>query len=52
MKTTKKESPNESEEYIKYVIRDCTINITVQNGGVVILQSGQPVNPPPKPPGQ
>jgi hypothetical protein len=37
------------EEYLKYVIniRDSTINFTVEDGGVLIVQSG---SPPPLPP--
>lgn len=41
----------EDEEYLKYVIniRDSTINFTVEDGGTLIVQSGNP-NPPPRPP--
>lgn len=42
-------SPEESEEYLKYIIKDCTFNITVQPGGTVILQTGKPQPPPPPP---
>lgn len=43
------ESPTETEEYIKYVIKDCTFNITVEGGGQLIMQTGKPT-PPPNPP--
>jgi hypothetical protein len=53
MKTTKKEAldpePEETEEYLKYIIKDCTFNITVESGGTLILQTGKPT-PPPTPP--
>lgn len=42
-------SPEESEEYIKYIIKDCTFNITVEAGGTVIFQTGKPLPPPPPP---
>lgn len=42
---------SEEEEYLKYIMRDNTINITVKSGGTVIFQSGHPPVPPPKPPG-
>lgn len=39
------------EAYLKYVIniRDSTINFNVNDGGVLIVQSGNPT-PPPRPP--
>lgn len=54
MKTTTKavsvqEPEEEDEEYLKYIIKDCTFNITVENGGTVIFQTGKPT-PPPTPP--
>lgn len=46
---TKVTSPEETEEYLKYVIKDCTFNITVQAGGTLIMQTGKPTPPPPPP---
>lgn len=40
----------EVEEYLKYVVKDCTFNITIESGGTFILQTGKPT-PPPTPPG-
>lgn len=40
----------EPEEYLKYVMKDNTINITIKAGGMLVFQSGNPT-PPPKPPG-
>lgn len=49
-KTTKEVSaPEPEEEYLKYIIKDCTFNITVEAGGQVILQTGKPTPPPPPP---
>lgn len=50
-KTNKSEAeePEEEESYLKYVMKDCTINITAEAGSQVILQAGNPT-PPPKPP--
>lgn len=41
----------EAEEYLKYIIKDCTFNITVETGGQVIFQTGKPTPPPPPPHG-
>lgn len=56
MKTTTKvvsdpEPEEEEQEYLKYIIKDCTFNITVEEGGTVIFQTGKPSGPivPPKP---
>lgn len=45
------ETTEEVEEYLKYIIKDCTFNITVGEGGTVIFQTGQPSTNPSKPPG-
>lgn len=37
----------EEEVYLKYVVKDCTINVTIQDGGVFILQQGKPKDGPP-----
>lgn len=44
------EVDEETENYLKYVMKDNTINITVEYGGTLIFQSGS-VKPPPPPPG-
>lgn len=48
-KMKKEVSDPEPEEYLKYIIKDCTINITVEAGGTVILQTGKPTPPNPPP---
>lgn len=48
---TKEVEETEVEEYLKYVVKDCTFNITIESGGTFILQSGQPSTVPPRPPG-
>lgn len=41
----------EGEEYVlNYIMRDNVINITVNDGGVVIFQTGKPKDNPPVPP--
>lgn len=50
-KTKEVQTTEEAEEYLKYIIKDCTFNITVEEGGTVIFQTGKP-NPPPPPPHQ
>lgn len=42
-------SQEETEEYLKYVIKDCVFNITVEYGGTLIMQTGKPTPPPPPP---
>lgn len=51
MAPTKKTSEETEEEYteLKYVMKDCVINITAEAGSQVILQAGNPT-PPPTPP--
>lgn len=46
---TSQEETEEVEEYLKYIIKDCTFNITVEAGGQVIFQTGKPTPPPPPP---
>lgn len=48
-KSEAEEPETESEKYLKYVMKDCTINITAEAGSQVILQAGNPT-PPPNPP--
>lgn len=36
----------EEESYLKYVMRDNTINITVNDGGKVVFQQGKPKDEP------
>lgn len=49
-KSEAEEPEEESESYLKYVMKNCTINITAEAGSQVILQSGNPTPPnnPPK----
>lgn len=49
-KKTETKEVEEVEEYLKYVVKDCVFNITIENGGTFILQTGKPT-PPPTPPG-
>lgn len=50
MAKEKKTEETKDEEYLKYVMKDNTINITIKAGGLLVFQSGNPT-PPPKPPG-
>jgi len=46
-KTEKPEKvTEENEEYLKYIMKDNTININVYEGGTVIFQSGKPKDEP------
>lgn len=49
-KSTKAVEEVEEEETERYyVIENCTFNITIEDGGTMIVQSGSPVPfPPPK----
>lgn len=53
MTKTKKESKTESEEevYLSYTMRVRKMIINVHDGGTLIMQSGSPKNPPPRPGG-
>jgi hypothetical protein len=49
-KTPKAVEEETEEQYLKYIIKDCTFNITINEGGKMWVQRGKP-SPPPTPPG-
>lgn len=47
-KTVEQESQAEEDDsYLKYIMKHNNINITVEDGGTVIFQSGRPKDPKP-----
>lgn len=47
----KKEVAHEEEVYLSYTMRVRKMIINVHDGGTLIMQSGSPKNPPPRPGG-